>query len=286
MIVTFGNQPAGEDGAAIYDVSVDGILTHQFTLDEQGSHDVHHHSTGEIVVCGTDATNDWSLGNIYVQDGAGWRKKRTLPNAMHVWGACEHEGILYVGTGSHAGDNATWMGQVFWSDDFGDTWLGHADVNSYRIYDLISFGGKLYAQGQPLSMDQALYMSEDDGVTWQIVNGVVPRPRHRLFTFGGNLMIVDNGLSKFTVVNLAGVISEISPPLPIANSFNVVAVIGDNMYVLCGAGEDKIYRYDGAAWHYHCDLGERCVSLLNCENEFLIASTIGLDAKILKISAG
>lgn len=74
-------------------------------------------------------------------------------------------------------------------------------------------------------------------------------------------------------------IPEIFGPLV----FNGVVVVGDNLYVLCGEEQSKVYKYSGWRWTYHCNLGEPCASLLNFEDQFLIAGTMGVNAKILKI---
>ena len=147
MIITLGNEPSGQDGAIICGLLADGSLSHEFTMSEQGSHNTPvFMPTGEVVIGGADASlgDDWAFGNIYVKDDSGWKKKRTLPNVLHVFGQTTHDGKLYVGTGSHTGDNETFEGRVFWSDDIGETWES-SYVGYYRVRDLISFSGKLYA---------------------------------------------------------------------------------------------------------------------------------------------
>lgn len=284
MILVLGNLPAGEDGAAIYELAEDGILTHLLNLDEQGAHDIHHHHTGEIVVVGSDPANGdgWQFGNLYVCKNGVWSKKRTIPNGLHAWGACEHNGLLYLATSNHAGDNTTWLGQVFWSDDFGSTWLGHAKVNDYRVYDIYSFNGRLYATGSP-GYGHHLYLSDDDGATWQIVSDVVPRPRPRLIEYNNRLLVTDWSLARFLMFDSSSIVTELAVPELITNNYNIAAVIGTDLYVLCGANSDHVHRYDGSQWHYHCELGKPCCSLLNFEDTFLIASTMGKDAKILKV---
>ena len=286
MIITLGNQPSGQNGAAIYDVQADGTLTYEFTLSEQGNHNAPLHMTsGEIVIGGADAAfgDDWTAANIYVKDAGVWTKKRTLPNVIHTVGACEHGGKLYVGTGSHTGDNATWIGEVFWSDDFGDTWLGSSVVTSYRVMDIASFSGKLYTQDTTYYTNQ-VHVSSDGGVSWSEVTGIVPRPRPRMLEYGGSLLIVKQDLLGFATINDVGETSAVDTPLIISYvAFNVAVAVGSDLYVLCGSQSDRIYRYDGAAWSYHCYLGEMCCSLLNFDDEFLIASTVGVDAKILKV---
>lgn len=282
MIITIGNEPADVNGAAIYNLDVDGTLTHEFTMSEQGSNDIHHHSTDEIVVVGTDPTDDWSLGNIYVKQSGAWAKKRTLPNVIHTWGACEHNGMLYVATGAHTGDNSSWEGRVFWSDDFGDTWLGSGLSAAYRSYDVESFNGRLWSSSSDWSNNQSLQYSDDNGLTWNVFSGATPRYRQRFGLYKDNLLVVEYSRTELSLINTSNIVTKITTPKIIANSYNIAVTIGDDIYILCGDNQDKIYKYDGASWSYHCDLEEKCISLIDYNGQFMIASTAGSEAKLLR----
>lgn len=284
MILTLGNQPSGENGAAIYDMQVDGTLVHQFTMSEQGCHNSPLlMPSGEVVIGGSDPTNGgWDLGNIYVLSGGEWLLKRTLPNVIHTLGTCHHNGLLYVATGAHVGDNETWEGRVFWSDDVGETWPGSSLVTSYRVLDIASFNGKLYTTDTTYYANE-VHVSDDGGEAWQLVAGILPRLRPRMVEYGSKLLIVKNDLSGFATIDDQGNVGNLAVPEALANYYNTTAVIGTDLYVLCGSQSNHVRRYDGSQWHYHCDLGEPCCSLINFEDQFLIASTIGVDAKILRV---
>lgn len=284
MIITGGNRAADEDGAAAYNLE-NGILTHEYTLDEQGSNDVLVFSTGETIIGGTDPTQDWSFGNIYTKQSGVWSMKRTLPNVIHTWGACEHNGLLYVATSGHIGDNTTWEGKVFWSNDFGDTWVGSSVVSDYRVYDVQSFNGDLWASASDLSSSQSLQRSIDNGLSWTTFPGVIPRYRHRLGIYLNQLLVVNFTLDSISLIDTLDNVVNINFPsgFSVVNEYNVVCVNGTDLYVLGGIGSNKVYKYNGTIWSYHCDIGVPCVSLLNFDSEFMIASSMGTDATIYRI---
>lgn len=287
MIITLGNQPSGEDNASIYNLSSTGVSIHEFDMSEQGNHNIPKiMSSGAVVIGGCDAVepiDEWTFGNIYVKNAGGWTKKRTLPNVLHVFGVTEHNNKIYVGTGAHIGDNATWEARVFWSDDLGDTWTS-SYVCYYRVRDLISFSGVLYASCWDWP-NYRVYKSIDDGVNWTLVSGITPEPLIRMTIYNNRLLIVDVNLTTIHSLDSNGV--DVPLTLPIAmvipgNCGNYLAVSGTNLYVLTG-NRNKIYKYNGSVWTYHCLLPETCCSLLNFEDQFLIAGTLGVNAKILKI---
>jgi len=106
-----------------------------------------------LMIPGVDATEDWSLGNIYILTDTGWVKHRTIPNGIHVNDLVWFNEKLFSSTGSIAniGDDIEYaLGGIFASPDTGRTWsLSYAspsDENSvYRIQDLIVYKDRLYA---------------------------------------------------------------------------------------------------------------------------------------------
>jgi hypothetical protein len=285
MIIGISNLPASYDGALMADLSPTGEITPEFTLDEQGVADKLLIS-GMVVVLGCDASlgDDWTLGNIYIRDRDGvWTKKRTLENVIHAWGACLHNDKLYVATGAHIGDNATWEARVYISEDLGDTWTYHY-VCYYRIYDIISFDGVLYANAWNWP-NYELWKSVDDGATWSKVEGVTPKARVRLTIFDNRLVGVTSGGASIFTIDTSGGITNYSIPDGMVHqyNFNSLVVANGSLYVLT---TQKIWKKESlaTAWTYHCNLGLDCLSIGDfTEINKLIVSTKGVDAKILQV---
>lgn len=298
MIIGMSKLPASANGALMADLAADGAITPEYTLDEQGVADILRLDDGRTIVCGCDATDDWTAGSIYIRSAEGeWAKKRTLENVLHVWGACVHNGLLTVATGAHIGDNATWEARCYISDDWGDTWQHHA-VCYYRIYDIISFGGLLYATAYDWP-SYRLYVSADDGVTWSVVEGILPEPRIRMVEFDGHLVgacgVTHINYPGIWAIDSDGIIStsvwsigdDIDHPTlenkPGIYNFNSLVVAGGALYVLATS---KIWKLTavGGEWVYHCDLGQDCVGIGYFSGVGLIVSTKGAGAQIMRVA--
>lgn len=284
MIIGMSNLPATYDGALMADLAADGTVTPEFALDEQGVADILRLDDGRIIVCGCDATDDWTAGNIYIRSEGAWTKKRTMTNVLHAWGACLHNGLLTVATGAHIGDNATWEARCYISDDWGDTWQHHY-VCYYRIYDIASFNGLLYATAWDWP-DYKLYVSADDGVTWSVVAGVTPEPRIRMVEFGGHLGGAQSGGAGLWLIDSQSNVTASAWP---SNggavhqyNFNSLVVAGGALYVLATS---KIWKLAavGGEWAYHCDMGQDCVSIGYFDGVGLVVSTKGESAQIMRI---
>lgn len=53
-------------------------------------------TTGKFYVAGGDARESWTFGNLFVNDGLGWQKKRTIYNGVHVSQVVEFQGHLFT----------------------------------------------------------------------------------------------------------------------------------------------------------------------------------------------
>lgn len=95
---------------------------------------------GVLHIPGHDATQTWEYGNIYYLDQAGdrWIKLRTLPQALHVYDALMHDGLLY------AAGSVPEHGAVFRSEDGGQSWSVW-ELGAGRVYTLFSLGQTVYA---------------------------------------------------------------------------------------------------------------------------------------------
>lgn len=90
---------------------------------------------GQLVIPGHDARESWQWGNVYVRDaGSGhWVKRRTLPQAVHVYDVTSLAGVWYAAVGTARG------GGVLRSADQGQSWQPVAAV-SRRVYGFLPLG--------------------------------------------------------------------------------------------------------------------------------------------------
>src|SRR4030042_2035162 len=108
---------------------------------------------GQLMIPGTDATEDWSFGNIYMQTDTGWIKYRTLPRALHVMNLIQYQDQLCAGTVTEAaiGESMqSYHGAIYTSSDTGNNWellyLTPSDGNNvFHIDALVKFNNHLYA---------------------------------------------------------------------------------------------------------------------------------------------
>lgn len=144
------------------------------------------YSGDTLYIPGPDPTEDWTLGNVYTGcPPERIVKHRNLPNVVHTWGLYPHAaaGRLYAAVGRHAGDNQTFFGGVFISEDGGASWSAVDDpkhvLGDYRTYDITQFGDTLYATvNDDYERPAALARSSDAGKTWKRINTQVEcRPR-------------------------------------------------------------------------------------------------------------
>jgi len=232
LFIGAGNSPGNEDGAAVLS-SADGVtIVSGRVLNEQGVHDAHVQGS-DLWVCGTDPSDDWTLGNLYHRDAGGaWTKLRTLPLTIHALG-CWHDGAaLWVCGGMHTGDSATWKGRILKSLDSGATW-STVDVNNYRLYDVIGFDGKLYVVGHDFTgvYSQDLHSSVD-GVAWSKVAGVSPAIKARLALHGTLLVGVQSSLAGLFTVSAGGAVTLRATSFTLADHWNVLDSDGVYLYAL------------------------------------------------------
>lgn len=278
MLFTIGNSPANENGSIVVDVATNGTITFQHVLQEQGAGVVVLDDGINILIPGIDPTESWDFGNVYVNG----TKKRTLTNVIHSFGACLHNGFLFVATGVHLGDETTFRGYVFRSNDLGDTWDAPVQVSNYRVYDIVSFNGLLYVIANNFQ-DPFVAVSDDDGETWDVVNGVIPEALSKMVVWA-NLLVILSHDGQVATVDISGNVNNYDPPTymePINTSWNVFAVSGTYLYTICN---DRLYRTNNlTSWEYYCDLGRPCTGLSVWTGFGIIVSEIGTDARLLKI---
>jgi hypothetical protein len=240
LLIGLSNNPGNYDGALLTRSANGSTFTTERVLSEQGTHDMQMVG-GRVFVPGADPVepaDEWTLGNIYERSAGGtWTKRRTLPLTIHALGLWHDGSTLWVGGGMHTGDNATWKGRVLRSTDDGATWAAQVDVNNYRIYDVIGHAGRLYATGYDwtgVAYTQDLYISSDDGATWEKVTGVTPEIKPRMLGFGSSLIVA--GADNLYQVDSAHSVTTHALQFTIASRWNVLATDGTNVYVLDSNG--------------------------------------------------
>lgn len=126
-----------------------------------------------LLIPGYDAMESWDFGNLYLNEGAGWQKLRTIPNAIHVYDLAMYEGRLHV-VGSYSPpllpgnpppDTGGFIGV---SDDMGRSWgieqhpgpfsevgitrvRDASDPGVFRFMSLFELQGKLFTSGWGVS---------------------------------------------------------------------------------------------------------------------------------------
>lgn len=239
LLLALGNDPANENGAVLLR-SADGTnFAAETVLSEQGVADCQLIGDGRLFVAGIDPYEDWTLGNIYERSAGGaWTKRRTLPNTIHCFGLWHSGSALYAAVGAHTGDNATWRGRVLKSMDDGATWAQSADVNQYRIFDVMWLGGELYATGVDWTgvYEYELYRSADDGQTWQTLAPAVGT-RPRLAAWRGKIYAVGYDYQSLIEIGAGGALTTYVLPFTIKTQWNVLTVDGnDRLNVLSSIG--------------------------------------------------
>jgi len=125
----------------------------EFTVDEEAV--VRYRQYGNrLFLPGSDSTESWEFGNLYVRGSSGWKKYRTIPRGLHVFDFAEYAGRWYVATGSNFGDLKTGpaIGAIYSSEDRGMTWRYEYTTSSaygtvHRLTALMPYKGRLFAFG-------------------------------------------------------------------------------------------------------------------------------------------
>ncbi len=113
---------------------------------------------GALVIPGTDAKEDWTLGNFYRREASGWVKYRNIPNGVHVFDLYKFDGKLFAATGPgmKAPTSCTLR-------DNGHTWHNtEGGLGTYRIYTLFELNGVLYGSTDQLGTRILKYLGGDE----------------------------------------------------------------------------------------------------------------------------
>lgn len=111
-----------------YDPAASKFVTH-FTVDEEEISTFKVYND-KLFIPGTDAREDWTFGNFYIVSlNNSYIKKRTIPNANHIFDIAYYNGQLYAATGT----NKNGWGEVLSSKDMGDNWTTQIPPNSSSV---------------------------------------------------------------------------------------------------------------------------------------------------------
>jgi hypothetical protein len=182
LYLGFGKARPAEANGALFSKYENTTLTAIYQPSEQGFIEMTHDIAEPVIhIPGPDPTDpappdggsQWDWGNTYVYTPTTqlMTKHRNLPNVIHTWGLESTSDGLYAAVSSHMGDYETWTGEVFRSQDGGESWTRMANkdagVGDYRTYDIIQFNNKLYViWNDALNDPCGLAESADGGTTW------------------------------------------------------------------------------------------------------------------------
>ena len=248
-------RPASIDGALLSVFDQAG-LTPIASLPEQGFLDMAA-ADETLLIPGVDpcCPDGWEAGNFYTYSApTGLIKHRNLPNVIHslrLWYDAPEDAV-YVTTGSHRGDFATWTGEIWRSADFGASWSKIADsddgVGDYRTTDIVRYQGRLYAISQAAGGICELIVQGNAGAPWsQVLPGHLLRCLHELVLFGNELIALDASRNRLHILSGQGMREVVLPFTVAAEAYNWAAVVGDHIFAIADDGRVLRSR-DAITW--------------------------------------
>jgi len=191
--IYFGHGDSGANAGPIdvwYYAPEQATFTKEFSVDDEQID--HYRLIGDsLAIPGHDAMEPWDFGNLYINEGTGWQKLRTISNAVHVHDVAVYENRLYVvGSGVFAygaSGPSEAGGFIGVSADTGQSWEiekhlswwfsddvpyvhDAADPGVERFVSLFELQGELFASGWGVSR---IYKLGPDGF---FVHAVDPFP--------------------------------------------------------------------------------------------------------------
>jgi hypothetical protein len=264
-------------------------------LNEQGFLDMT--AAGEtLLIPGVDpcCPDDWAAGNFYTySDLAGLTKHRNIPNVLHTWRVWYEaaEDAVYVVTGSHRGDFATWTGEIWRSVDTGSSWAllaNHANgVGDSRTSDIVRHHGRLYAISEAFGGPCELVAEPNAGTTWpKVIPGQHVACRHELVILGDDLLALDATRDVLHVVPLTtgGSVFTVDLPFTIeAQTFNWATVASEYLFTVSDDG--RIWRSpDGEAWETVASGNREFISIgFWPHRSWLVLASRGTDGAVWKL---
>jgi len=267
LYLGFGKaRPAEYDGSLFARFQSDA-LTALYQPSEQGFIDMTQDVTLPVIhIPGPDPTDpaesggsQWDWGNAYVftPTVGAMTKQRNLPDVIHTWGLESAANGLYAAVSSHLGDYQTWTGEVFRSDDQGESWMRMANkddgVGNYRTYDIITFDNNLYVTWNDV-YGQACGLAEsvDGGTTWTRLPEFTGSTlcRTRLFIYNNHLLALGFARDSLRALHSDGSVTIHTFPGFHAQdwAYNPFAIDNSNRLYIVSADNRILRTSDLNAW--------------------------------------
>jgi len=111
-------------------------LVKEYTVDDEMVFDFFEYDN-KLFIPGNDATEDWSFGNLYINDpnlvpNPGWIKLRTLPGCLHSWCVAMFQNKLYANMRT---DGST-PNRILVSTDMGQSWTTF--ISEYGFFVVVT----------------------------------------------------------------------------------------------------------------------------------------------------
>jgi hypothetical protein len=297
LYLGFGAAAPAESDGALLGAFDNGGLRPIGSLDEQGFLDMT--AAGDtLLIPGVDpcCPDDWDAGNFYTYSAsAGLTKHRNLPNVIHAWRVWydESDDAVYVVTGSHIGDFATWTGEIWRSTDLGASWARFANyadgVGDFRTNDIVRHHGRLYAISAAYRGPCELVADPPPSAgasTWpKVIPGQRVACHHALVAFGDYLFALDATRDVLHVLPAtSGPAFMVDLPFTIgAQTFNWATTVDGYLFTVSDDG--RIWRSQGgAAWETVASGNREFISIGYWPHRsWLIFASRGADGAVWKL---
>ena len=149
----------------VWSLDTNGNFENEYTVDEEQVHGFRDYD-GKLYIPGTDATQSWEYGNLYMNDHGLWQKLRTIPRGIHVWNVAVFKGDIYVQARDARGGE-----KLMKSSDKGQTWdalIYTAAGSDRRFGSMIPFDDFLLVMGKTAEGRPCVYKYADGNMKMEI----------------------------------------------------------------------------------------------------------------------
>jgi hypothetical protein len=230
----------------IYDYATDSV-SFDYAVNEQGICVLKVHED-VLYSPGIDSMGSWEFGNLYYNEGGGWVRKDTIPNAIHVFDVAFRGGRIWVSTGTGL---AGYPAVLYFSEDMGDTWTEEFRVETVppetfrRLWGMTTWNGSLFVQGDSKPPEgEVIYEFTEEGTITHSVPLLGPEGLSGFVEFQGRLAC----LSRTNRVHFYDGITWSSRYVPFSSNVSrrALHVYRERLYV--GGNEVLLASADGDNW--------------------------------------